>query len=166
MAKTIQSSNDDGRVSNSRGWIEFIDKETLLAFPGRDDWRKRLINSMLTWSEKSTSLEVLQFCLEYKLPYNTLREWVIKYPDLKEAYENVKLFIACHRRVGSMNKKLDGAYAYKDMHMYDPEWHEINKYHSDMKKEEEKQAHTFIINDAKPRIVSKEEMLSNSEANE
>jgi hypothetical protein len=35
-----------------------------------------------------------------------------------------------------------------------------------MKKEEEKQAHTFIISDVKPRIVSKEEMLSDSSEGE
>ena len=50
--------------------------------------------------------------------------------------------------------------------MYDPEWHAINKYHSDMRKEEEKQSHTFIINDAKPRIVSKEEMTQIVEGTE
>jgi hypothetical protein len=105
----------------------------------------------------------MQFCIEYKIPYRTLKEWIDKYPEIKEAYADVKLAVACHRRLGSMNKKLDGAYAYKDMHMYDPEWHAINKYHSDMKKDEEKQSHTFIINDSKPRIVSKEEMAGNSE---
>lgn len=157
--KIIHSTVDDGRLSNSRTWIDFIDKESLSTFPGRDDWRKRLINTLFIWSERPTSLEVMQFCIEYKIPYRTLKEWVDKYPEVKEAYDNVKLSIACHRRVGSMNKKLDGAYAYKDMHIYDPEWLAINKYHSDMKKDEEKQAHTFIISDVKPRIVSKEEML-------
>jgi hypothetical protein len=104
--------------------------------------------------------------MEFKIPYSTLKQWVEKYPDIKSAYNNVKLALACHRRVGAMNKKLDGAYAYKDMHVYDPEWLEINKYHSDMKKEEEKQPHTFIINTGKPRIVTKEEMLSSNEADE
>ena len=108
----------------------------------------------------------MQFCIEYKIPYRTLKEWIEKYPEVKEAYNDVKLAVACHRRLGSMNKKLDGAYAYKDMHMYDPEWHAINKYHSDMRKEEEKQSHTFIINDAKPRIVSKEEMTQIVEGTE
>lgn len=158
IQKTSQSTNNDLEMSKSRTWIDFLDKETLSLYPGRDEWRNRLIYTMHLWSEKSSSLEVMQFCLEYKIPYRTLKEWVDKYPDIKYAYENVKLAIACHRRVGSMNKKLDGTYAYKDMHTYDPEWHQINKYYSDMKKDEEKQPTTFIINTDKPRIISKQEM--------
>ena len=171
ISKVLKYSGDADELSNSRTWIDFLDKETLSIYPGRDTWRKRLINTLLIWSERPTSLELMQFCMEYKIPRSTLWEWVDKYPDIKTAYENAKLAVACHRRLGSMNKKLDGAYAYKDMHLYDPEWHAINKYHSDMKKEEEKQSHTFIISDAKPRIVSKQEManvdrLSTVEENE
>jgi hypothetical protein len=159
-AKTLQYSGDARELSNSRTWMDFLSKETLNIYPGKDEWRQRLIYTLLKWAEKQTSLEIMQFCIEYKIPRSTLWEWVDKYPEVKEAYNNAKLAVACHRRMGSMNKKLDGAYAYKDMHMYDPEWHSINKYHSDMRKEEEKQSHTFIINDSKPRIVTKEEMTS------
>ena len=161
-SKALKYSCDARELSNSRTWTDFLSQETLCLYPGKDEWRQRLIYTMLVWSEKKTSLELMQFCLEYKIPRRTLKEWVDKYPEVKEAYENVKLALACHRRVGTMNKKLDGAYAYKDMHIYDPEWHAINKYHSDMKKDEEKQAHVFIINDAKPQIVTKEEMITNS----
>jgi hypothetical protein len=164
--KTLQYSGDANSLSNNRTWMDFLDKETLSLYPGKDDWRKRLINTLLIWSERPASLELMQFCIEFKIPRSTLWEWVDKYPDIKAAYENAKLAVACHRRIGSMNKKLDGAYAYKDMHLYDPEWHAINKYHSDMRKEEEKQAHTFIINDAKPRIVTKEEMTEIVEGTE
>jgi hypothetical protein len=157
--ETIQYSGDARELSNSRTWMDFLSKDTLAAYPGRDEWRERLIYTLLKWSEKPTSLEVMQFCIEYKIPRSTLYEWVEKYPEVKQAYENMKLTLACHRRVGAMNKKLDGAYAYKDMHAYDPEWLAINKYHSDMKVEQDKQSHTFIINDAKPKIVSKEEMM-------
>lgn len=161
--KALKYIGDGNELSNSRTWIDFLDKETLNLYPGRDDWRQRLIYTMMRWAEKSTSLEILQFCMEYKIPRMTLYEWTEKYPDVKDAYINMKLALACHRRVGTMNKKLDGAYAYRDMHMYDKEWDSVNKYHSDMRKEEEKQAHTFIINDSKPRIVTKEEMLEGTE---
>ncbi|HEY5267754.1 MAG TPA: hypothetical protein VII94_01315 [Candidatus Saccharimonadales bacterium] len=161
--ETSKSNTYSLELSNKRTWMDFIDKESLEMFPGRNEWRQKLIYTMFLWAEKSTSLEILQFCMEYKIPYTTLKDWIDKYPDIKQAYNNVKLAIACHRRLGSMNKKLDGAYAYKDMHIYDPEWHAVNKYHSDMKTEEAKQSHTFIISDAKPRIVSKEEMLEGQE---
>ncbi len=164
--KPVENSNpnvDNGLLSNSRSWTDFMDQSTLEVFCGRDEWRQRLIRTMYSWSERSTSLEVLQFCMEYKIPYGTLREWDRRHPDISTAYQAMKLNIACHRRLGSMNKKLDGAYAYKDMHMYDPEWLAINKYHSDMKKEEDKQPNVFIVNNGKPRIVSKEEMISDRE---
>jgi hypothetical protein len=163
ISKALQSNNDNGMLSNLRTWVDFVDDEALSLYPGCEQWRKRLIHTMFAWAEKPTSLEILQFCMEYKIPYTTLKGWVEKHLDIKSAYNNVKLALACHRRMGSMNKKLDGAYAYKDMHMYDPEWHAVNKYHSDMRTEEAKQSHTFVINDAKPRIVSKEEMLSEVE---
>lgn len=164
ISKALNNSNDPQELSNSRTWLDFLSIETLNLYPGKDEWRQRLIYTMLKWSESPDSLEILQFCMKYKIPYTTLNEWVLKYPDIKHAYANMKLSLACHRRLGSMNKKLDGAYAYKDMHIYDPEWHAVNKYHSDMKKDEEKQSHTFIINDAKPRIVSKQEMKNDNEA--
>lgn len=166
--KAVHHNNRDQELSTSRTWIDFLDKETLNMYPGKDEWRQRLIYTLLKWSEKKESLEILQFCFEYKIPRRTLKEWVDKYPEVKSAYEDTKLALACRRRVRTMNKELDGAYAYKDMHMYDDEWHAVNKYHSDMKKEEDKQAHTFIINDSKPRIVSKEQMLllSSNEAND
>jgi len=156
---------DDGLLSNSRSWLDFMDEDTLSAFPGKDEWRQRLIKTMYQWSENPSSLEILQFCMAYKIPYNTLRNWEQAYPDIGKAYKEVKLNIACHRRVGTMNKKLDGAYAYKDMHWYQPEWHEINKYHSDMKKDEEKQPTTFVLTDLKPKVKTQEEMQQESETN-
>jgi len=161
--KNTNSTSDPRELSNSRSWSDFVDKETIEIYCAKSEWRERLIYTMYKWSEKPTSLEVLQFCMEYKIPYMTLREWERKYPDIGQAYTNLKLNLACHRRLGSMNKKLDGAYAYKDMHIYDPEWLAINKYHSEMKKEEDKQSHTFVINTGKPTIISKEEMATKDE---
>ena len=74
--KVTQYSCDVDELSNSRSWIDFLDQETLSAFPGRNDWRKRLIYTMLSWSEKKDSLEIMQFCLAFKLPYRTLKESV------------------------------------------------------------------------------------------
>ncbi len=146
-------------LTNKRTWTDFIENDAYMEFPEKNDWRNRFIYTLLEWASKDDSLEITDFALEMKMRRMTINDWTHKYPDIKEAYDQAKLMIGSRRRKGSMLKKLDGSYAYKDMHKYDPEWLEINKYHSDMKKEEEKQAHTFIISDAKPRIVSKEEML-------
>jgi hypothetical protein len=163
--KFSQTNVDDGLLSNKRSWNDVIDREFLALSPGRDDWRERLIRTLYAWSERSTSLEILQFCMEYKIPRTTLFEWAEKYPDIKKAYESVKLNVACHRRVGTMNKKLDGAYAYKDMHKYDDLWGSVDKYHADLKRDEEKQPTTFVLTEWKPKVKSQEEMQKESESN-
>jgi len=156
--KVDNNTTENSMLSKNNSWMDFVKKESLLANPGRTEWRERLVNTMLHWAQSENALEIMQFCIEYKISYFSLREWVKKYKDIKEAYEYVKMMVACHRRTGSMTKKLDGNYAYRDMHMYDSEWHAINKYHADLKKEEEKQAHTFIINTDRPAVVTKQEM--------
>jgi len=163
--KFSQASVDDGLLSNTRSWQDQIDPHILALSPGKDEWRQRLIRTMYAWSDRSTSLEILQFCMEYKIPRTTLYQWSEKYPDIKHAYENMKLNIACHRRVGTMNKKLDGAYAYKDMHKYDSEWSSVDKYHADLKRDEEKQPTTFVLTEWKPKVKSQEEMQQESETN-
>lgn len=158
-AKTSHTIPDSGLLSNSRSWRDFMDQDTLSVFCGREEWRERLINTMLSWSDKSTSLEVQQFCMEYKIPYGTLKEWEYKYPDIAHGFKEMKRNIACHRKVGAYTKKLDGNHVFKDLHRYDPEWHDVNKYHSDMKKDEEKQPHTFVIDARKPTVITKEQMI-------
>lgn len=145
-------------LSKERTWMDFAKGQSLLMNPGKTEWRLRFINTLLMWAEKESSLEIIQFCIEYKMGRSTLYEWAEKYKDISSALSHARLMIACHRRVGSMRKELDGGHAYRDMHLYDPEWHAVNKYHNDMKVEQEKQAHTFIINDSKPKVLSKEEM--------
>lgn len=167
MKKKINNySCPEDEIPNNRSWHDFMDKESIELFSGKEEWRKKLIHTMIKWAEKPTSLEIMQFCIQYKVPYMTLREWEMKYPEIHNAYVEIKRMLACHRRIGSMNKKLDGSYAYKDMHIYDPEWHAINKYHSDLKKEEERQSHTFVIDMSRPKTVSKEEIDAEREKNE
>jgi hypothetical protein len=143
-----------------------VQDNAFMMFPERDDWRKRFIFTLLEWASKDDSLEITDFAIEMKMHRSMLYRWVEKHSDIKEAFGMAKLMIASRRKKGALTRKFDKDVVFKDLHKYDPEWHDINKYHSDMKKEEEKQAHTFIISDAKPRIVSKEEMKSDSEVEE
>lgn len=157
--KVANNISDDGLLSKNRSWLDDGQMNT----PTRPEWRKRLIKTMYAWAEKQTSLEIMQFCIEYKLPRNRFYDWAARYPEIKDALNDMRLMISSNRKVGSMTKALDGNYAYRDMHMLDPDWHAINKYHADLKKEEEKAAHTFIINTDKPKVVSKEEMKENND---
>jgi hypothetical protein len=53
---------------------------------------------------------------------------------------------------------LDKDVVFKDLHKYDPEWDDINKYHSALKKEEAAEATKFVIVMGKPDVVSREQM--------
>jgi hypothetical protein len=127
-------------------------------YPSKEEWRKRFICTLLSWADREESLEVSDFPLEMKMHRSLLYEWVAKYPDIKEAWDIVKLKIASKRRKGALTRKYDKDVVFRDMHKYDPEWLEINKYHADLKKEEDRQPTTFVILDNKPRVLTKQEM--------
>jgi hypothetical protein len=150
-------------LTTSETWCEFLNNDTFMLFPAKDDWRKRFMYTLLEWALKEDSLEITDFAIEMKMRRTTLYRWAEEYSDLKDVLDYARLIIGSRKRKGALTRKFDKDVVFKDMHKYDPEWLEINKYHSDMKKEEEKQPHTFIINDAKPRIVSKEEMAEEQE---
>lgn len=157
--ETSNHSKDIEPLATNRTWSDFIKNDSFMLFPEKLDWRNRFIYTMLEWASKDDSLEITDFALELKMHRSMLYRWINTYSDIKDAYDQVKLMIASRRKKGALTKKFDKDVVFKDLHKYDPEWLEINKYHSDMKTEEAKQSHTFIINDAKPRIVTKEEML-------
>ena len=145
-------------LSVPNDWTAYMEPQSVMMNPGKDEWRKRLTNTMLIWAEREKPLEIMEFCIAYRIPYRTLRDWVKQYPDIAEVYDEVKLMIACYRRTGCMRKQLDANSAYRDMHVLDPEWHAINKYQADLKKDETHQSHTFVVNMGKPPITSPEEL--------
>jgi hypothetical protein len=166
MAKKQEKSNHTSEVkplTTNRTWQEFIKNDAFMMFPDKDDWRERVCYTMLQWAEKEDSLEIMDFALEFKIRRQTLYEWADRYPDFRKCFDYVKLIIGSRRRKGALTRKYDKDVVFKDIHRYDPEWLEINKYHSDMKKDEEKQSTTFIVNNGKPRVVSKEELIGKSE---
>lgn len=166
VSQTTNNSTDIKPLSKPVSWNDYLNNKAYMEFPEKDDWRKRFTCTMLEWASQEDSLEITDFMIEMKMHRQTLYKWADKYEDIREALDITRLILGSRRRKGALTRKYDKDMALRDMHCYDPEWLAINKYHSDMKKEEEKQAHTFIINDAKPRIVSKEEMLESSEKKE
>lgn len=142
----------------NRSWTDAIDDSVLSLYPSKDQWRQQFIGMFFQWAEKEDSLDIVQFSSSIKLRRCTLYDWANKYADVKEALDEVKLILAGRRRVGAMTRKYDKDAVYKDMHRYDPEWLEVNRYHADLKKEEDKQPTTFVINMPKPTVVSAEEM--------
>jgi hypothetical protein len=132
--KSSKDSNEPEPLSNKRSWADTLFNSALSFFPGKDEWRKRLIYSMFEWFDKPEHLLIEQFYLHHKIPRSTFYEWRDLYPDLKQALEDVKIFIGAKRRLGAMTFKLHYASAYRDMHCYDSEWAKsVDEYHSKLK---------------------------------
>ena len=145
VSKTPHPTTVVETISNTRTWRDMIYEGDFMHQTDKLEWRRRLCNSMYIWCEKPDSLELLQFCMEYKIPRTTLYQWTEKYPDVKKAFDEVKLFIGMKRRLGALKRDFDQGSAYRDMHIYDPEWHAINKYHADLKKEENAQSGIVVV---------------------
>jgi hypothetical protein len=156
--KSIQTMKDSGELSKSHTYTDLIDKESYIFFPEKDAWRKRLIYAIEKWVLKETSVELMQFCIEYRIPRATLAMWRQKHLDIAAAFEEAKIILGCRRRIGALTKQYDKDVVFKDMHVYDPEWDIINKYHAQLKKDEDRGPVKFTINVTKPQIVSAEDM--------
>lgn len=147
-------------LTKNRTWEDFLNKESILIFPQKDDWRKRFMLTMLEWSQQDDSLEIIDFLVQMKVTRSNFYEWLTKYPDLKEGYEQVKLIIASRRRTGALLKKYDKEMVMKDIHRYDHEWDAVNKYHAELKRNETPPPSTINVYATKPGVVSKEELAA------
>ena len=137
--KTIKSNPQSNRamepLSTERPFYDYMSDNSMYHFPEKDDWRRRVCYSLYEWAMKETSLVMAQFNIEYKIKSTSLKEWRRKFPEIQEAYNEAKFIIGCRRQTGAMTNKLNGFYAYRDMHKYDPEWEEVDQYHNDLKKD-------------------------------
>lgn len=136
-------------------WWEYTASAAFRFFPGKDEWRQRLIYSMYQFLEEKDSkgrdpIDVMQFCRSYKIPYETLNNYVNAYPDVAKAYSDMKLYLASNRRVGAMHKELDKEAVYKDQHRYDPSWDEVNKYHAALKNDEAQNETKVVVIERMP----------------
>jgi len=145
-------------LSKNRTWANFIQNEAFMMFPEKDDWRKRFIYTLLAWAEDENNLTIIDFTTAMKMRRPTLYDWIIKYPDIKAAYEDAKLMLSSRYFKGALKRQFDKESVFKTMHKLDPEWLEINKYWSDLKKEEGTQSEIRYVYLEKPKVKSKEEM--------
>lgn len=158
--KTSHPTTDNGLLAKNHTYTDLIDNEAFIFFPEKDNWRKRLIFTLEKWVEKDSSVELQQFYEEYKIPRLTVNDWRNKYKEVGEAFDRAKLTIASRRRMGALTKKYDKDMVLRDIHRYDDEWLEINKYHADLKKQETHalQPTTFVVDTRKPGVVNAEKM--------
>jgi hypothetical protein len=94
----------------------------------------------------------MQFCVDYDIERAMLYKWARDYPeDIGVALENTKLTIGMHRDVGAAKMQLNQKHIAWSLHVFDPEFDIVNKYHTALKNiENENKAQTLnvIINRA------------------
>lgn len=135
-------------------WMAFLDEESFRMFPGQQEWRKRLALTWLNWASEEESLEIQQFCAKYKIPRRTLVHYSNTYPDFESAFSEGKLMIASRKRIGSLKRHFDKDVAFRDMHLYEPEWHQVNKYHADLKTDNQGNQKTVVVIERFPEEIS------------
>ncbi len=135
--KASKNSTSIEELSKNRTWQEMMDNESYQLFAGNHQRNERLIFTLYKWSESEDALDLTQFCMQYKIPRQSLYDIRDKYPEVRKAMDNVKLFLGCRKRVGAIKKIYDKEAVFKDMHKYDPEFLEINSYWAALKNIEE-----------------------------
>lgn len=110
-----------------------------MQFPEKDAWRDRLIFTLFEWFKNPRHLVMESFLYEYGIPRRTFDNWRQKYQDIRDAAEDVKIFLGARRREGVMRGELQYGAAYRDMHMLDSQWGpNVDEYHARLKSTEGK----------------------------
>lgn len=117
----------------------------LLLNPGATEWRQRLITTLDLWSLEETSITLYQFCREYGLAYRLFCKWCEKYEDLGDMRDEVKLRIGDTHYRDAYRKRASETLVLKDLHKYWPEWADVNKYHADLRKDEQLQQGIQVV---------------------
>jgi len=133
MAENLNNSTTPDVLSKMGGAL----RDPLLINIGREEWRKKFIRTLEYWSCDDNALSIYQFCKEYGFTKRMLEVWRGKYPDVEDAFIEVKDRIGLNRWMLAFMRKASETLFLKDIHNYHKEWLDINKYHADMKKVDE-----------------------------
>lgn len=108
--------------------------EALQYNPSKDGWIDRLIFTMFQFFEDPDHLVFEEFLQAYYITRQEFEGWRDTHPKLREAQQQVMIFVGARRRKGVMQFKLNGQSAFRDMHLLDPEWGpKVDKYHAEIK---------------------------------
>lgn len=89
---------------------------------------------LVEWSKNDPkALKLAQFASMNDIEYATLLTWANRYDVMKTAFSIAKSNIGARRETESKSLLILPELIIKSMHVYDPAWDEINKYHADLK---------------------------------
>lgn len=128
--KNSNPTTDPGTISKSSSADDFFYQENERFFPTQEAWRKRFIKTLISWANQPDSLDLVSFCRVYCMYRQHLYQWAAKYDDIATALNHVRMILGERRRTGALKKEFSETVAFRDMHVYDSEFLEINKYNA------------------------------------
>jgi len=124
-----------------------------------DDYLRDLSIEYLDYLDNNPNiLRIYTFFAGKRISNTTIDTWRKKSPLFNAAYELGKDILAERRERDAWEHGGAVTIFLKTQHLYDPKWIEINKYHSDLKKEEASQSEVRYVYLEKPKVKSKEEV--------
>lgn len=99
-----------------------VPKDSALRFNiTNDKWRAGFIYKFKEWGRQPNSIDLTEFLDREDIPRKTFYAWCNDFPDMQEAWENVKISFASHRRLGSVFNRMNGHWAHRGIEFYDEE---------------------------------------------
>lgn len=80
-------------------------------------------------------LRVEWFFISKRIPYSTARYWAETRDYFKDAYQTAKYILGMRREDGAIRKLFDKDSVFRSLHLYDPEFKEVAKFHAQLKVE-------------------------------
>lgn len=146
MKKKPKGTQKIELLNKRHTWLEWVKNQAYCEFPGKKEWRERFCYTFLTWAMDEESLDILQFCTEYKFPRASVYEWSKKYDEVGQTMKLVRHILAGRKKVGAITRKYDKDAVYKDMHLYDEEYGPlVNEYWNKLRKDEPDKTQTINV---------------------
>lgn len=79
------------------------------------------------------------------LPRGTYDRWYAKYPEFKSIIEEGKEMLGYIRERGMLKKELAERSTMYTMHHYSPDWVSFNKYHADLRNDDDKNSNIEVF---------------------
>jgi hypothetical protein len=102
---------------------------------------EKIASALVTWSKDPESIRLEGFCLSFGIKPQVLYRWAETHEIIKDALETTILRLAQNRANGMVFQKYGmRENALKHVHhLYDTQWAEANKYHAELKAQQDKE---------------------------
>lgn len=151
--KVLKRSNDstvENNATTKHPWFDYRDMFSGDMKPMSEKGIEKVADDLVVWARTNDdAFKLSQFYLERGISINTWKDWVDKFPKLKESQEMAKCFIGNRREIGAIKNKLNTSMVAYTMPFYDNEWKEETVRRASLKGEaagDGKESITVVLN--------------------